>query len=122
MPLTMSSLKSAPQCVAFQLLNPICGVRARPLSSAAAGVAEVVRANATAAAPVASVVRAEMRERAVRMNQLLGGIAHGGAARRCGLVAGRTAPVDGGGRRSSAFVPRSHMNQQDSKLSLVGQC
>src|SRR4051794_23937487 len=52
MPLTIASLKSPLQWVAFQLLNPICGVRARPLSNATAvgAVTRLSRASGVAAA------------------------------------------------------------------------
>src|SRR5947208_16821705 len=50
MPFTIDSLNSARHCVEFQLLKPIGGVRANPLSRAAAGLA----VRATSAIPPAA--------------------------------------------------------------------
>jgi hypothetical protein len=57
MPLTISSLKSLRQCVVFQLLKPIGGVRARPSSfmgcwARAAGAMRVPAAMRAATAAV----------------------------------------------------------------------
>src|SRR5882757_892952 len=63
MPSTKASLNWDPHCVRFQLLKPICGVRARPLSRASAGVAAVAPSTpdpisaAAAASAVSTVLR-----------------------------------------------------------------
>src|SRR5438045_9243219 len=67
MPFTIDSLNSARHCVEFQLLKPIGGVRANPLSRAAAGLA----VRATTAIPPAARPAAATTARTPRDNLLM---------------------------------------------------